>query len=294
MKIQGKKFTNEKSGGFEVVQDVRNKIIQKNRAKIRDAREKLAQIAKQSGDARLRLLKKKKEFKKPNNFKKPLARQRDAYKKPYLAAADINPFPKPKILSVDDVPNFRRTVQNDFAYKTDARLMPRSYDIVPPSRRILPARTQSDWESDPFGCYEVPVSRPHDVSEPKPINRTLYQDSYSRFHRKVSSIPVYDVEDVPMRNTGMYDRDRIVMEEKSTPKVSVRSQYPPTKTRVTDSYPSAAKQSSKPGYRIVVSNLRGSVSQNDIKVSIRLELLIYKSHLTRSIRHSNLISQHFS
>lgn len=268
MKIQGKKFTNEKT--FEVVQDVRNKIIQKNRAKIRDAREKLAEIAKQSGDARLRLLKKKKDFKKPNNFKKPLARQRNAYKKAYLNAANVRPFPKPKVLSVDDVPNFRRTVQNDFAYKADARLMPRSYDIMPPSRRIPPARTlQSDWDSDPFGCYEVPISRPHDISEPKPINRTLYQDSYSRLHRKVSSIPAYDVEDVPMRNTGMYDRDRIVMDEKSASKISLRSQYAPSKTRVAESsYSTTVKQPSKPGYRIVVSNLRGSVSQNDIKVSI--------------------------
>lgn len=43
------------------VVDARNKIIQKNRAKIRDAREKLAQITKASGDARLRLLRKRKD-----------------------------------------------------------------------------------------------------------------------------------------------------------------------------------------------------------------------------------------
>lgn len=261
VKSKGKKFTTEKS--FKVVQDVRNKIIQKNRAKIRDAREKLAQIAKQNGDARLKLLKKKKEFKKGNNFKKPIVRQQEPYKKAYLAAADLNPFPKPKIIPVDDVPSFRRTVQNDFAYQPDARLMPRSYDIVPPSRRILPTRTlQPDWESDPFGCYEVPVSRPHDVSEPKPINRTLYQDSYSRLHRKVSSMPTYEVDDVPMRDPRMYDRDRIVMEEKSASKINLRSS-----SRSAESYSTTIKQPSKPGYRIVVSNLRSSVSQNDIKVS---------------------------
>lgn len=42
-----------------VVVDARMKIIQKKRAHIRDARDKLVEIARNSGDARLRLLKRK-------------------------------------------------------------------------------------------------------------------------------------------------------------------------------------------------------------------------------------------
>ncbi|KAH0553239.1 hypothetical protein KQX54_000859, partial [Cotesia glomerata] len=50
----------------EVVTDARMKIIQKNRAKLTDARDKLAEIAKQS-DARLKLEKLRSGFKKPGN-----------------------------------------------------------------------------------------------------------------------------------------------------------------------------------------------------------------------------------
>lgn len=290
---QAKKFNKEK--GFKVVQDVRNKIIQKNRAKIRDARDKLAQIAKQSGDARLKLIKKKKEFKKANNYVKPsTARQQNTYKKAYLTTANLNRYTKPSALTVDEVPSFRRTVQNDFLYKPDPRLASRPYDIAPPLARRIPTRSlQSDWESDPFGCYEVPVSRPHDVSEPKPINRTLYQDSYSRLHRKVSTIPAYDdMEEIPIRNSGLYDRDRIVMEDKASSKINLRSQYLPSKSHASESYTNAIKPASKPGYRIVVSNLRGSVSQNDIKVRrqiyafILLQILLSATEVETVARYS--------
>lgn len=50
-----------------VVVDARMKIIQKKRAQIRDARDKLVEIARNSGDARLRLLKRKGKVPPPGN-----------------------------------------------------------------------------------------------------------------------------------------------------------------------------------------------------------------------------------
>lgn len=50
-----------------VIVDARMKIIQKKRAQIRDARDKLVEIARNSGDARLRLLKRKGKLPPPGN-----------------------------------------------------------------------------------------------------------------------------------------------------------------------------------------------------------------------------------
>lgn len=58
LKVKSKRLAGTLPAGPKVIVDARNKIIQRNRSKITDARDKLAQITKQSGDVRLKLIRK--------------------------------------------------------------------------------------------------------------------------------------------------------------------------------------------------------------------------------------------
>ncbi|KAH0561792.1 polymerase delta-interacting protein 3-like isoform X1 [Cotesia glomerata] len=75
----------------EVVTDARMKIIQKNRAKLTDARDKLAEIAKQS-DARLKLEKLRSGFKKPGNSFGTISRKSGRNGKLQLSTNKIPPL----------------------------------------------------------------------------------------------------------------------------------------------------------------------------------------------------------
>ncbi|RZF35515.1 hypothetical protein LSTR_LSTR010206 [Laodelphax striatellus] len=109
----------KKSPKRPVIQDARNKIIQKSRMKITDARDKLVELAKQSGDARLKLNKLQERKQKPNQGpRKPFAgrsRQKSA-----LILRSIDPSvtdPSIKIVDDDDMngsPNLdlKRTINN--------------------------------------------------------------------------------------------------------------------------------------------------------------------------------------
>lgn len=57
-KNPNKKYNSRKSSKPVQVLDARSKIIEKNRFKIKDARDKLVNITKSMGDARLKILKK--------------------------------------------------------------------------------------------------------------------------------------------------------------------------------------------------------------------------------------------
>lgn len=153
--------------------DARNTIIQKNRSKIVDARDKLAQITKRSGDARLKLLKKNRNN---QSSQRPMRMPKKQLRRPY------NLIENRPVYSIDNnlmdmdeeyIPSamsLRRTVQNDIAF---AKMPP-----LPtfPSRSDLhrrPSPSPHMWSSDPFDCYEVPVGRPADVSEPKNLHRQI-------------------------------------------------------------------------------------------------------------------------
>lgn len=194
-----KKFTPAKSPNKinkKPVIDARNKIIQKNRAKITDARDKLAQIAKRSGDARFKLLKKNinslKKFKFGKEGIDKIMRQGTAPKAAPVRGvgvkhgATFNRAVK-DIMEIDYEedeysPNLRRTVKNDIAYK------PAAVSSMPPLPTFnkyldrMETRPIADYD-DPFDCYEVPVARPYDVSEPRNLNRAVreaHMDAYPR------------------------------------------------------------------------------------------------------------------
>lgn len=244
------------------IPDARNKIIQRNRSKIADARDKLAEITKQSGDVRQKLLRKQQQ-QASGGGRKPIGAagliSASASARSAAAAAStrrgsrVNQQPQQHIaiddadlMDVDFVPAeyaLRRTVHNDmahhnkpmpplphFAVRADRaaaragahdpyhsyhqqqqhqqlhhqhhhhhhphRLvrpqsppplpqsslsppLPRHHHHQQPHHQLHHAASGGGpagaWSSpiDPFDCYVVPMQRPHDVSEPKHLQRQI-------------------------------------------------------------------------------------------------------------------------
>lgn len=169
------------SGRFNAgkpIVDARNKIIQKNRSKIRDARDKLVQIAKRSGDARLKLMKKQENHRVPMHLttRKPrrqplLVDHKPAYRLDDDDLMDMEEDFIPAPLAL------RRTVKNEIA------MMP-PLPTFKVQRQIERRPPASPWNSDPFDCYEVPTERPADVSEPRHLQRTIRNPELEMMPRK--------------------------------------------------------------------------------------------------------------
>lgn len=193
--------------------DARNKIIQKNRLKIRDARDKLHQINKVT-DARLKIMKKRgsggppqaipphqklsphhqhpQQRRRPHHGPPPLPPQPSskqqqrggggsAFGWPPQTMRKFNDFDAMDIEEDDGVHfTLRRTVKNDVV------VLPKSIPPFPHfssgsggsgGRQTSTKRDSptSFWSSDPFDVYEVPVRR-FDVPEILP-QRKIYNHS---------------------------------------------------------------------------------------------------------------------
>lgn len=311
--------------------DARNKIIQKNRAKIHDARDKLAQITKRSGDARLKLLEKNirllKKYgeldtavtalKRPNagaaaaaaaakvqkraNVAPPINKRTVPYQRGGLAGNGNEMDIEMEYYPTSSSTSLRRTVKNEIAYVPSATTMPPlptfdKYNDV--ARRMATVKRPMDYESDPFDCYEVPVARPYDVSEPRNLNRSVlgaHMDSYSHKSSLRSggsngmgsleyerSMPLtssqYKVSGGISTSDLMSSRRQLSDENSHlSHEMRVRLQRAPDVTQsagiFSNPYSSnpRERQIINGGYRIVVSNLHGSVSQSDIKVILFIE-----------------------
>lgn len=302
-----KKVTGKNQVKGKPILDARNKIIQKNRAKMHDARDKLVQIAKRSGDARLKLL--KKNINSLKKFGEPVPTLNTAAKRnPVALKTQKRPVAPPKRAKFQRAPpsaemdiemeyfptstSLRRTVQNEIAY-TPASSMPPlpTFKYMESSRRMTaPLRATSEYEVDPFDCYEVPVARPYDVSEPRNLNRSVHEAHMDAYPRKgilrstggngISSMS-YE-RSLPMPSSqyrsgaNALSAKRFVADENShlSHEMRARLQRAPDSNQSAGIFsnpyasdPRDARQAySNPGYRIVVSNLHGSVSQSDIKV----------------------------
>lgn len=346
-------------GKGAVVVDARNKIIQKNRSKITDARDKLAQIAKQSGDVRLKLMRKMELSRKAPSSARRLSpdagfalsgrlttkkRLAPSYMDEHLVA----PPPPPGRyasrragaavqrmdydMELDDDIDFlpatvalRRTVQNDMAFAKMPPLptfqrsvaMPdyRMHQQNPPAyahhhhqqrviRNASPPPPVASWhDADPFDCYEVPMGRPADVSEPKNLQRQIRNTSaaadlmpkgilrYSRDGRNNSPPPlpasmyrsatytssstatahqpqrhhryVADLEDAAHNHLSYEMRHRLERAPDTNTSMGIFSN-PYTVVNKPAQMPSSASSAASAGYRIVVSNLHSTVSQGDI------------------------------
>lgn len=332
------------------VVDARSKIMAKNRLKIRDARDKLVQLAKRGGDARNKLISKRNkrmdhyyETSAPRmpHHHHPMPAVRH-HQLPFTADSRRRPMQQQQqqhhygavndrlMMDIDMdeeeyIPSsisLRRTVQNDIAYTkmpplpSFQRTVPSSSSAaaayhrgVPPHQqhhlhqqmqrrpRSPPPPLQSSssqqllasggigaaslWgSSDPFDCYEVPVGRPADVSEPKHL------------HRQIRNVGGGGGDMMPRKGILRSSRDR---QQPSPPnahhhhggggggmddsshlsyEMRARLQRTPDSNQSMGIFSNPYSKSNQPppsavmhGYRIVVSNLHSSVSQSDIKVS---------------------------
>lgn len=194
--------------------------------------------------------------------------------------------------------SLRRTVTNDIAYVPSTTKMPplptfdKYNDVV---RRMTTVKRPMEYEVDPFDCYEVPVARPYDVSEPRNVNRSVlgaHMDAYPhqsslRGAGNGSNNGMGGMEyERPMQSTssqyksggGSGINSRYIGDENShlSHEMRVRLQRAPDVTQsagiFSNPYTSNSRERERQiisgGYRIVVSNLHGSVSQSDIKVNI--------------------------
>ncbi|XP_055592802.1 polymerase delta-interacting protein 3-like [Uranotaenia lowii] len=251
--------------------DARMKIIQKKRAQIRDARDKLVEIARNSGDARLRLLKRKGKLPPPGNgiLKKSPG---SAGGKPYPDSMDVD-YDLDVVEVRRPVVPLKRTVRNEmFTVPSTMPPLPtfsRSVRSSPP-----PQPSSSSWSSDPFDCYEVHTSRPtikksHPVAPPPHYDELPPRRGIMRARSPPSSHPIY-VDDRPHLSSTM--RARLERAPNPGESMGIFSKMPPEEhpsSRHHHHHPSQplSPSPSPPisGYRIVVSNLHSSVTQNDIK-----------------------------
>lgn len=287
--------------------DARNKIIQKNRAKIHDARDKLAQIAKRSGDARLKLLKKNIDtLKKFGEYDAAL----DAVQRATAGPASPKKRPAPAVAAVYTRANaakavdmdvdmeyypsansLRRTVKNDIAYAPASSMPPlptfEKYMVQAKRYPELARPTAAYSEPDPFDCYEVPPARPYDVSEPRNLSRSVHEEHRMEEYPRKGILRAsagnrlgaplgYDraMAAAPFRNDPSR---RYIADENShlSSEMRTRLQRPPNANQSAGIFsnpyaeggraPGQPRVGSNQGYRIVVSNLHGSVSQSDIK-----------------------------
>lgn len=275
-KVQKQSTRNGKKGGatggksrpvkpMQVI-DARLKIIQRKRAQIRDARDKLVEIARNSGDARLRLLKRKGKMPPGNRVPKKSASSGKIYEgnldDDYLMDTDIR---RP-------IGPLKRTVRNEMF------TVPSTMPPLPTFSRSIrnsPPPPSSSWNSDPFDCYEVHTARPilQKAPPPGPIASSHYDDVPRRrgMVRTRSSPPPHPiyVEDRPHLSSTM--RARLERAPNPSESMGIFAKMPPddigSRHHHHHSQPPLSPSPSPPitGYRIVVSNLHSSVTQNDIK-----------------------------
>lgn len=279
--------------------DARNKIIQKSRAKIHDARDKLVQKTKKRNiDARLTLLQKNiaslKKFGEPIPSLKNVKRNASvgaAKKRPTVLKRPVLQRPAPAEMDVDmdfyTSSSLRRTVQNEIAYKPASRMPPLpTFRYIESARRMTaPLRQTTEYEADPFDCYEVPAARPYDVSEPRNLNRSVHEARMEAYPRKGILRSAGDNGMGYGRSMALsssqYDSSgrRYIADENShlSSEMRTRLQRAPDSNQSAgifsnpysfDSFDSRDERQisgTGSGYRIVVSNLHASVSQNDIR-----------------------------
>ncbi|XP_058442874.1 polymerase delta-interacting protein 3 [Malaya genurostris] len=253
-----------------MVIDARMKIIQRKRAQIRDARDKLVEIARNSGDARLRLLKRKGKLPPGNGVPK-----KRLTGKPYLEEMDVDYG-----IEIDlrrPIGPLKRTVRNEMF--TVPSTMPPLPTFSRNVRNSPPPQTLS-WNSDPFDCYEVHTSRPASQKNPAPAPIPHYDDvpprrGITRVRSPPPSHPMY-AEDRPHLSSTMRARlERAPNQSESMGIFAKMSADEHIASSSSSRYHNHAPHHQPPlspspsppmsGYRIVVSNLHSSVTQNDIK-----------------------------
>ncbi|KYM76046.1 hypothetical protein ALC53_13531 [Atta colombica] len=308
--------------GSQVIRDARFKIIQKNREKLTDARDKLAEIAKQS-DARLKLDKiRASHYKKidtqlsgisrktgrngrlslstnkmpslmqhvlpsnmPTNYMQPSTRTvgyRPPLAEPYIGEMNMDYTDD----YLTDSPSLRRTVSNEYAPTPPP---------PPPVFNINPISPYTWVKSRNTNVTRIPA-RKSEIEKERERQRD-YNKLTTRSAMVKTTSPSYKED----WNFGTKSRT-IVAEETADSKyydsrnlreVGIKSRLDASgnKTRTLSvlSRPKASSSSSAQsnGYRIVVSNLQANVTQEDIKVQFHICCKILKKKIFASAGSSS-------
>lgn len=176
----------------------------------------------------------------------------------------------------------KRTVRNEMF--TVPSTMPPLPTFSRNVRNSPPPQSSSSWNSDPFDCYEVHTTRPvMSKAPPPPAPIPRYDDVPPRRGgisraRSPPPHPMY-AEDRPHLSSTM--RARLERAPNPNESMGIFAKMPPEEYHHSGSSSSSSRHhhhhhhqqplspSPSPpitGYRIVVSNLHSSVTQNDIKV----------------------------
>ncbi|XP_034942092.1 polymerase delta-interacting protein 3-like [Chelonus insularis] len=281
----------------QIITDARLKIIQKNRAKLTDARDKLAEIAKQS-DARLKLEKlRATSLKKINPPFSGITRKTGRSGRLTLSTNKIAPLMSTHLpVSNYTVPNTRVSkYQTSFSephgytmddvvmdYSNDAFMMDvplrrtvnNEYALTPPPPPpVFGIKNSSsyDWvnqtsSNSSRNSRKIDHDRPRQLKiiDRAPLSQktdSTYRDSWS-FGSNSRTIITNDDHDEKYYNSRSSRDVSVKSRLDSSLSKSQRSADPVMSRPKTTSLSSSSQQS---GYRIVVSNLQANVTQEDIK-----------------------------
>ncbi|KAJ8679560.1 hypothetical protein QAD02_015347 [Eretmocerus hayati] len=276
------------------IQDARFKIIQKKRKFIGDARDKLAQIAKQS-DARLKLQKLRATTSKKGDVMNNIRKSGRNGRIP--PTNKISSSHLPRSLQTSFIPPATRSLGYRAAatipethYVNDLVINYGNDYLVDPHRQTAVRRTVSN-EYAPVLPPPPPIfsikSAPYDWDKPS-YSSSLSRSQPIRSSDHLSSTRPRDYKVIPRSGMSKLDsssykddwsftsKSRTILPDVESKYYSVRSQRdigvrsrldsPPSKSSRTLSSASRPRSSPQPtGYRIVVSNLQPNVTQEDIK-----------------------------
>ncbi|XP_011155148.1 uncharacterized protein LOC105192600 isoform X2 [Harpegnathos saltator] len=284
-------------GSSHVVTDARFKIIQKNREKLTDARDKLAEIAKQS-DARLKLDKiRASQYKKIDAQLSGISRKTGRNGRLSLSTNKAPPM-MPHVLP-PSVPNnyipqvvvgYRPPPMSDSHYLGDMNMdYNDDYLMESSSLRRTVSNEYAPTPPPPPPVFNIKPSSPYTWVKPTSSNATRISSRKSEMERERERQRDYKMM-ATMRKTASppYKEDwsfgtksRTILAEETTDskyydsrslrEVGIKSRLDssPNKPRTMGvlSRPKASSSSStqSTGYRIVVSNLQANVTQEDIK-----------------------------
>lgn len=254
------------------IKDARLKIIEKNRSKIRDARDKLAEITRSGGDARLRLVRKQGIISSSQRNRKTPMQTIPNNRNAKFAHNDRNRLPD--VIGIPrgyvDYDNMERLEEEEYAASLNRAVKnDLAYDNFRTERH-----SKDPWDtngSDPFELYNIPITRtPTEVNPDDAIRRQFRQMSPSRTIRQIS--PPYGRRYIPQPASHLSYEMRNRLEHAPDRNVSMGIFSNPLKPQNTSQHS---------GYRIVVSNLNTSVTQADIKELFEDLGELYDSRLVR-------------
>ncbi|XP_065364794.1 uncharacterized protein LOC135957892 isoform X2 [Calliphora vicina] len=303
------------------ITDARVKIIQKNRAKIRDARDKLAEITRNNGDVRKKLMQKQEyttyKYSKVGGGSSAssgggyvgrrtvgvsnkvipaggLKTKSSNYKTSSLPVVATrrreNHFEIPR--GYVDYDNMEKMEEEEYAAASHlSRTVENdiAYELAPPApRRLNSWGSASNEHFDPFDVYEVPYSTRHErrmsPDLPSPPPKGILRSTSLRERSPDSYSRRYQ----PEQQTSQLSYEmRSRLERAPDPHASMGIFSNPIKPSSSSSSSlsmgggSSSMFTSSTGYRIVVSNLHTSVTQSDIKELFEDIGELYDSRIVR-------------